>query len=48
MTSSVIVTGGIPHPTRRERAARARRRRRFAFGGVVLALALVVGLATSA
>ncbi|HSK21542.1 MAG TPA: L,D-transpeptidase family protein, partial [Egicoccus sp.] len=40
--------GGFPRPTRRERAARARRRRRLAWGGAVLALALVAGLATSA
>ncbi|MEX2503463.1 MAG: peptidoglycan-binding domain-containing protein [Egicoccus sp.] len=48
MASSVIVNGGIPRPTRRERAARARRRRRIAFGSVLLALVLVAALATSA
>ncbi|HSK24483.1 MAG TPA: peptidoglycan-binding domain-containing protein, partial [Egicoccus sp.] len=48
MASSVTWNGGIPRPTRRERAARARRRRRLAWGGAVLALALVAGLATSA
>lgn len=48
MASSVTWNGDVPRPTRRERAARARRRRRLAWGGVVLALALVAGLATSA